>query len=208
MILAIDTALNHCSVALLNKDDVLFHKSLPAKNTQSELLPSLVSEALKAAKSKASDLEKIAVTIGPGSFNGVRIGLGFAKSLAMALKIECIGVSTLGLLLGTFDSKSKTALIETNGAWFLETMDAENNRLGPMRIEYAELQKLDLSKKDEVSYIGSSKLPFEYKAIKQEFLNPIILAKMAQHLNQCDFPPAPLYLRSADAKLWAGSQYV
>jgi tRNA threonylcarbamoyl adenosine modification protein YeaZ len=95
MELAIDTSSNIVSVALSHKDEIL--ASLTWQTTQNhtiELLPNLVC-LLQQAKVELGSIEAIIVAKGPGSFNGLRVGISTAKGLASALDIPLLGISTL-----------------------------------------------------------------------------------------------------------------
>ncbi|MBE7550858.1 MAG: tRNA (adenosine(37)-N6)-threonylcarbamoyltransferase complex dimerization subunit type 1 TsaB [Anaerolineales bacterium] len=95
MILAIDTATQYASLALYNQDGVLAEESWFAdRNHTVEVMPRL-TRMLKLANLKVADLTALAVSLGPGSFTGVRIGLAVAKGLALPYKLPVIGVSTL-----------------------------------------------------------------------------------------------------------------
>lgn len=208
MILAIDTALNHCSIAILNNDEILVEKSFAANNQQAEILPKLVQEALESAQIQATQIDRIATSVGPGSFNGIRIGLGFAKSFALALNIECIGVSTLDILLEFSNAKSKIALIESNGGFFAKAMVGHNCVILPFRLDAEELANIEFSNFEEIIFIGNCDNSIPDRAKKIDALSPVILAKLAVNMNAQENPPIPQYIRGADAKLWSGSQYV
>ncbi|MDD8017496.1 MAG: tRNA (adenosine(37)-N6)-threonylcarbamoyltransferase complex dimerization subunit type 1 TsaB [Bacteroidota bacterium] len=95
MILAIETATEVCSVALVHHGDVVSSRSVNEKNVHSERLLSLIDAVLVEAHKKPKDIEEIAVSIGPGSFTGLRIGLSTAKGFAMAVNIPILAVPTL-----------------------------------------------------------------------------------------------------------------
>lgn len=95
MILAIETATEVCSAALIHTSNVLAQRSVHEKNVHSELLLSLIDEVLTESRILRSQVTAVAVSIGPGSFTGLRIGLSAAKGLAMSLKIPIIAVPTL-----------------------------------------------------------------------------------------------------------------
>lgn len=94
MILGIETATPVCSVGLANVQGPLEEVHVIGKNIHAEKLPSLVEQLLKKASIDFQDLQGIAVSIGPGSFTGLRVGLGFAKGMALGLNIPLIPVST------------------------------------------------------------------------------------------------------------------
>lgn len=97
-ILAIDTATLVSSVALATADTLLAEITLQTKKTHSELLMPHIAKLLDMALVAKSDLKGVAVSIGPGSFTGLRIGLSTAKTLAYALQIPVVGVPTLAAM--------------------------------------------------------------------------------------------------------------
>jgi tRNA threonylcarbamoyladenosine biosynthesis protein TsaB len=95
LILALDTATLVSSVALVTENKLLAELTLQTRKTHSELLMPHIAQLLVMAEKSRADLKAVAVSIGPGSFTGLRIGLATAKALAYALNIPIIGVSTL-----------------------------------------------------------------------------------------------------------------
>ncbi|WP_428943213.1 tRNA (adenosine(37)-N6)-threonylcarbamoyltransferase complex dimerization subunit type 1 TsaB [Pantoea sp. FN060301] len=93
-ILAIDTATEACSVALLNENKVTAHFELCAREHTQRILP-LVQEILSQGQLALTGLDALAFGQGPGSFTGVRIGIGIAQGLALGAGLPMIGVSTL-----------------------------------------------------------------------------------------------------------------
>ncbi|MCC5466131.1 tRNA (adenosine(37)-N6)-threonylcarbamoyltransferase complex dimerization subunit type 1 TsaB [Pelosinus baikalensis] len=97
-ILAIDTATLVSSVALATVDNLLAEITLQTKKTHSELLMPHIAKLMDMAQVAKADLKGVAVSIGPGSFTGLRIGLSTAKTLAYALQIPVVGVPTLAAM--------------------------------------------------------------------------------------------------------------
>jgi len=93
--LAIDTSTDTASIALSTSGTVQAEMSWTAgQNHTVELMPNII-RLLNQAKTEIGQLKAIIVAIGPGSFNGLRVGVGTAKGLAFALEIPLIGIGTL-----------------------------------------------------------------------------------------------------------------
>lgn len=98
MILAIDTATKWTGLALYDGRSLLAETGWHSTNTHTvELAPS-VADLFRRIGIKATDLAAVAVAIGPGSYTGLRIGLGFAKGFAIANQTRLIGVPTLDIV--------------------------------------------------------------------------------------------------------------
>jgi tRNA threonylcarbamoyladenosine biosynthesis protein TsaB len=109
MIIAIETATEVCSAALVHSSNVLAWRSVHEKNIHSERLLILIDEVMNDSKMTLSQLTAVAVSIGPGSFTGLRIGLSAAKGLAMSLKIPLIAVPTLDGIAESYRLNSPSA---------------------------------------------------------------------------------------------------
>lgn len=103
-ILAMDTATMVSSVAVTTEDRVLAELTAETRFTHSETLVANIEEVLRLADVKREDLSAVAVSLGPGSFTGLRIGLAAAKAIAYALSIPLVGVPTLEVLAAAFPS--------------------------------------------------------------------------------------------------------
>jgi tRNA threonylcarbamoyl adenosine modification protein YeaZ len=90
--LAIDTSGSFCSVALITEAGALHHRGSQGTGDHFERISQIVSELLDSVGVRASELSHIRIGVGPGSFTGLRIGMSFAKGLAMAAKVPLIGV--------------------------------------------------------------------------------------------------------------------
>jgi len=97
-ILNIETSTEVCSVALTSEGQVLDHRENYDGQTHATMLSQYVKEMLDYARTRKLKLDAIAVSIGPGSYTGLRIGLSEAKGLAFGLQVPLIGVNTLQLL--------------------------------------------------------------------------------------------------------------
>lgn len=93
--LGIDTSGPACDVALVRDGELVAHGREAMAKGQDSRLPGLVRDVISDAGESMNGLDRIGVVTGPGSFTGVRVGVAFARGLALALKIPCIGVTAL-----------------------------------------------------------------------------------------------------------------
>ncbi len=98
VILNIETSTDVCSVALSQNGQVLEHHENYDGHNHAVLLSNYVQSCIKYAQSRELKIEAVAVSIGPGSYTGLRIGLSEAKGLCFGLSVPLIGVNTLKLL--------------------------------------------------------------------------------------------------------------
>ena len=114
-ILHIETSTSVCSVAVSEDGKVIFDKADRTGNNHAEALGSFVDEAMSFADSHAIPLDAVAVSGGPGSYTGLRIGMSMAKGVCYALDIPLISVSTLELMcvpvLLRYDDMEENALL-------------------------------------------------------------------------------------------------
>jgi tRNA threonylcarbamoyladenosine biosynthesis protein TsaB len=97
LILAIDTALDACAAAVLDTEagQTVAQESQAMKRGHAEALMPLIGRVVAASGTGFAGLERIAVTTGPGSFTGLRVGLSAARGIALAANIPVVGVTTL-----------------------------------------------------------------------------------------------------------------
>lgn len=99
LILGIDTSTKICSCAIYDSENgVVAETSLAVKKNHSNIVMPIIDNLFKISDFNINDIDKIAVAIGPGSFTGVRIALGIAKGLALALNKPLIAINELELL--------------------------------------------------------------------------------------------------------------
>lgn len=100
-ILALDSSTDACSVALLEQGRTLERFELAARSHTQQLLP-MIDSLLAEAGCGLADVDALAFARGPGSFTGIRIGLGIIQGLAFARDLPVIGVSTLDVIAAGF----------------------------------------------------------------------------------------------------------
>ena len=124
MIICLETSTSLCSVALCDKDGVVAVRESDESKSHASLLSVFINELLSGAGLKASELEAVAVSKGPGSYTGLRIGVSTAKGICYAASIPLIGIeTTLSMFHGITDTiKSRYGTDKTS--LFVPMLDA------------------------------------------------------------------------------------
>ena len=160
LILNIETASTNCSVALAaNGKTIALKEDNDKSYSHSERLHVYIDEVLKESKIKLKDLDAIAVSKGPGSYTGLRIGVSAAKGLCYSLNIPLISVLTLqslahqvnpnnGYIVPMLDARRKEVYSAVYNYKYELIQDTKANILDDYSFQ-------DILKKDEVCFIGS-----------------------------------------------------
>jgi tRNA threonylcarbamoyladenosine biosynthesis protein TsaB len=132
MIICIETATNLCSVALCDSAGVLSLKESNDLKSHASMLTLFIGDILKETGVSSSDLKAVAVSKGPGSYTGLRIGVSVAKGIAYAASIPLIGIeTTLSMYTGIYDKMKIAGTIEPD-TLFCPMLDARR-----MEVYYA-----------------------------------------------------------------------
>ena len=216
-VLAIDCSGPFCSAALADTagETILFECSEDIGRGHAERLPEIVERVLAGSGITLRDVTRLAVTTGPGSFAGIRVGVAFARGLALALGVPAVGVSTLsamGLPLASQHGVPVLALLDgrRNGLFAAAFAADGTCLLGPLELtpEQAAGKATDnhyalcgsgapLAAADNPTLVGRilSRAPApEISAV----------ARIGALLAPDKAPAEPLYLREADAKPQSG----
>jgi tRNA threonylcarbamoyl adenosine modification protein YeaZ len=128
-ILAIDTALDACSVCIASDatDDLLAHESMILGRGHAEALLPMIERVVSRVTGGFEALDRVAVTVGPGSYTGLRVGLSAARAIGLATGIPVVGVTTLSALLAPLLALNGEGLIAAaidarHGAVYLQAM--------------------------------------------------------------------------------------
>lgn len=174
-----------------------------------EVLMELIETCLDKSETSYKDFSRIGVTIGPGSFTGVRVGMSVARGFGLSLSIPVLGISTLDACeakanKSDFDSKLVTLLDAKRGELYCKITGES-----PFAATYEETAKLISKIKPVLCGSGAAILneycQLEHPIIHEDTACDIeIVAQLASEATLGDAPPEPLYLRSADAKVQSG----
>jgi tRNA threonylcarbamoyladenosine biosynthesis protein TsaB len=205
MILALDTCLGASSVAILDGETVRAVRSEPMTRGHQERIAVLAREMAAEAGVKFAGLTRIAVTVGPGSFTGLRVGLSFAKGLATALSIPCVGVNTLEALAASVEATGFVAgvLDAKMGQVYLQVFDGGKALMAPDALEVgvAAARLAELWSGGPVTLVGSGAplvadvLPGA-TVLTPAYADPVAVARLAAARPAPSHSPRPLYLRA------------
>lgn len=206
IVLAIDTCLFACSVAVVDGEQVLARRVEPMSRGHQERLAPLVQEAMAEAGLGFDKLERIGVTVGPGSFTGLRVGLAFAKGLASALSIPAVGIGALEALAHTESGNVVAVLDAKRGQVYLQAFSGGAQVSAPdaLPIETAAARVAEFAP-DTLIGTGAALLAGVrpgVRVIEADVTDPVAVARLAAL--RSPVPPRPLYLRAPDAKLPGG----
>ena len=123
IILSLETSSTMCSTALIENNDILCCIEEPTYREHNEKLPSFITTTLDNSNKTINDIDALAVGIGPGSFTGLRIGLGFCKGMAYSKGLPIIPVPTmLALAYSLKDNEPENGILfshskKVNSRW-------------------------------------------------------------------------------------------
>jgi tRNA threonylcarbamoyl adenosine modification protein YeaZ len=214
-VLAIDTALEACSVALLDTDrfGVRLNESVPMQRGHAEALMPLVARVLDRAQLDFVALDRIAVTTGPGSFTGLRVGIAAARGIALASGKPAVGLSTLAAFAAPFIAADDTlpvvvAIDARHDHVYLQVFGPGGRtvvapRVTPLR----EALRVSATGAPRITGTAANKLAALWPAgeraptaVEQRSAPNIDwVARLGAAATDTTTPPKPLYLRAPDA---------
>lgn len=218
-ILACDTCLGALSAAVVDGERVLAHEWIEMVRGHAEELAPMVERVMRAAAVAFADLDRLAVTVGPGTFTGQRVGVAFIRAVALATRKPALGVATL-------DAMAAQALAQTKARWALAIADAKRGEvylgalsaegeslLGPGLVpaDEAVVTARSLSEKDGAPALVGTAAEWMQRELNGRGIaaadsgvrqpDAVFVARLAAKRPAPDAPPKPLYLRAPDAKL-------
>jgi tRNA threonylcarbamoyladenosine biosynthesis protein TsaB len=215
-VLAIDTALEACSAAVLEteQDAIVAHESIIMSRGHAEALIPLLARVLDRAELDFAAIDRVAVTTGPGSFTGLRVGIAAARGLGLAGGKPVVGISTLAAYAAPFlaanDSVPVVAVIDArHDHVYLQAFGPGGRSVfGPRLVPLREALRVATAGAPRLTGNAAKMMvadwPFGERppsAIEQRAAPDIDwVAQLGAAAADTGTPPKPLYLRAPDAQ--------
>jgi tRNA threonylcarbamoyladenosine biosynthesis protein TsaB len=215
-ILAIDTSCGAVSVCVAESgaDAPIAQESLVMERGHAEALAPMVQRVMGAVEGGFSSLDRVAATIGPGSFTGIRIGLATARAIGLALSIPVVGVSTLAAFAAPLLLEPKPGLIAAaidarHGSLYMQLFETNGRPLGPPRLATLnEAARAIGAGPARAIGSGALLLAAQAEAISlaleiagvAAFPDILSVARLGLVAEPSEAPPRPFYLKAPDAR--------
>lgn len=203
IILALDTSMAACSAAVYDSATkrVLTDAYEPMERGHAERLAPMVDEVMKGAGLDFSKLDRIGVTIGPGTFTGVRIGLSLARGFGVALGIPVIGLNSLAAIAANVTGQAVAVAVDArNEELYVAAFSAAGETLvAPSLIRADEAQGLLSPHASLVLGSGSARLDLPH-GTEGDFPRASAFVPLIAQLEPALARAEPLYLRQPDIK--------
>ena len=212
IVLALDTAGVDCAAAVYDsgRNTMLGEASDMIGKGHAEHLIGIVDRALDQAGMTLSHIDRLAVTIGPGSFTGIRVGVAAARGFALSLDVPAVGVTTLEVMAAAQREK-------TPGRAVLAAMDAKRDEIylqpfaadgspldAPRALSVAQAQAFAADFEGEITGSATPLLRPDAGGDHANIFPISIVARLGAAASPDAGKPKPLYLRGPDAKPQAG----
>ncbi len=211
IVLALDTAGVDCAAAVYDSgsDSVMGEVTETIGRGHAEHLMHVVDEALAKAGIALSAVERVVVTVGPGSFTGIRIGVAAARGFALSLNVAAVGVTTLEIMAAAAreqnPGKSVLAAIDAKREEiYLQSFDADGSPLDEARaVTIGEARTIAGAFDGIVTGTAVARLSDAPPAERPDAFPIAIVARLGAG-KPAGEKPKPLYLRGPDARPQAG----
>ncbi|MFQ5566999.1 MAG: tRNA (adenosine(37)-N6)-threonylcarbamoyltransferase complex dimerization subunit type 1 TsaB [Paracoccaceae bacterium] len=199
MILGIDTSAAQCAVALVGAGEPVVERRALERGHAEHLFP-MIDEVLARAGTGYAAIRRVGVCTGPGSFTGVRIGVAAARGIALGRGIPAAGISRFEALAAEVGGPVAICLAGRGGAVYLQAFGADGAPLAAPELT-TEAGLAAAAPPGCTRFAGAAHLVAGDSArLSDGLADPALIARLAQR-REAATPPAPLYLRGADAEL-------
>ena len=195
--LVIDTSISIPTISIIENDSILYKYHKKIDNDMSAKILPIIDEAMSMTNYKLSNIDKIFVVNGPGSFTGVRIGITIVKTLAYALNKKVTTLSSLEFIAST----------RSNHDYIIPMIDARRgNVFGAIYDKNLNCIKCDclINKEDLLASVDNNYLIVSYDNIEDSIMpEPDIIRIVNNHLNDISVNPhqlKPNYLKLTEAE--------
>lgn len=209
-LLALDTTLVRASAALALDGGRMIVRSREMARGHAEALPPLIAEVIAEAGIETTDLERVAVTVGPGSFTGLRVGIAAARAIALVAACPCIGIDTLSAIAESVRPRHRdrpvlAVLDARHDAVYARRFNASGQAENEPQHVPAATVAAALSAGDVVAgdAAGAVAALADVAVVPEPLLAPDVEALVRLGLAAAPdaaLPPRPLYLRPPDAR--------
>lgn len=197
--LFIDTCTSNLIIAVCNGDKVLKQFIQKNNNDLSTNFTSFVESLLNDVNIKINDIEKVFVSVGPGSFTGIRIGLTFAKVLAWSLNIPVVPISSLEVLASGFGNDVIVPILDARRGYVYSGIYNKNlDIIQENKYIYLEELNLFLDKYDSKIFVSCDQFNFDVNSPNYQIDRVI-----KKHENDPGVNPhslIPCYLKKTEAE--------
>jgi tRNA threonylcarbamoyladenosine biosynthesis protein TsaB len=206
IVLGLDTCLAACSVAVRDGERVLAHASEVMARGHQERLAPMAQSVMAEAGLRFDDLDRLGVTVGPGSFTGLRVGVAFGKGLASALGVPLVGVGALEALAAEAGGLVFAVIDARRDQLYLQAFDDGRAIMAPDVLELgtAAARMAELAGGGTFTLVGSgAALLADFAQGARMLTPPGADARQVARLAAArdPGPVRPLYLRAPDARL-------
>lgn len=220
-LLAIDTALGACAAAVFDTEGgrILSRESSGIARGHAEALMPLIARVMDKARVEFGELDRIAVTVGPGSFTGLRVGISAARGIALVSGRPAVGISTLSAYaaphIANEDGAAVVAAIDArHGHVYLQVFASSGRTLvGPALARVSDAVRAAGAGPARIVGSGAPLIAAEWPPGEPPLLveaqdAPAIewVARLGAAVTRTDVPPRPLYLRPPDARPQDGAR--
>jgi len=211
-VLGIHTVGPACEIALFSNGHVLLERREAMTRGQDARLPGLVTDMLKDARTELSEIDRFVVITGPGSFTGIRVGVAFARGLALATDTPCIGVTTMEAALPIGQQGSAIVALPAQRRAPDITFWTQTFRTGMATGPASEMRAEDLQAllrdKPHMVYGDPAALAPHIDGAKVHTAMPTaaVAAERGISLDPQASPATPTYARAPDAALPGGAK--